>query len=81
MRTQRERILSHLRMQKRATVHDLIMVSGGNSPWKRIDEMTDDNGLVYEPIRDGWVCTGEKIVRDRMKHKGRWITVFVLYRW
>lgn len=80
MKTQRERILSHLRAQKRATVHDLILVSGGNSPWRRLDECTDDRGLVMEPIRSGWVYTGERIVREYAQANGRKITVFRLVK-
>lgn len=78
--TQRERILGYLRSNGKATVHELMVAAITNNPHARIEEMTDDGGLVYEPIRDGWVCTGERIVRDSMRHNGRKITVFRIKR-
>ena len=78
--TQCQRILAYLRKHKTATNMDLILALRIGCPHKRVAEMTDERGGVYELASDGyWRETRERILRHKIKTKGgAWVTLYSL---
>ena len=67
-------------LRSSATVRELMLKCGTNWPHKRIDEMTDSDGYVF--VRDDglWCVTGEKIMRESRRYRGRDIRVYRMVR-
>ena len=71
-----DRIYAYLTEHGSATVRELMLKCGTNWPHKRIDEMTDTEGNVYLCGNGSWFGTGERIVRESRRYRGRDIRVY-----
>ena len=78
--TQFDKILQYLRTHGHATYRELILNGGGNWPHKRVDEHTGRGGEVYEQVDGKYRQTGERIVREKRRFRGRDLTVLRLKR-
>ncbi len=76
--TQGDKILAYLRKNGRATYRELILAGGGNWPHKRLDELSGPAGEVYERRGVKYEQTGERIVREKRRFRGRDLTVIKL---
>ena len=79
--TQQQQILDYLRVHRVATNMDLTVSLRIGCPHKRIGEMTDERGMVYERNpADGLLhVTRNRIERQRHKTRGgKWVTLYSL---
>ena len=76
-RTQFDAILAYLRKNGHATYRELILNGGGNYPHKRVEENTSMAGTVFDHKQR---TTGERIVKEKRRYRGRDLTVLRLVR-
>ena len=79
--TQCEKILSYLRAHRKATNMTLTVDLRIGCPHKRLRDLTDPQGMVYQrgPFDGLWRATGERITRERVKTTGgAYVTMYRL---
>jgi hypothetical protein len=75
-----DRIYAYLKEHGSATVRELMLKCGTNWPHKRLDEMTSETGEVFRHDGTSWQATGERIVRESRRYRGRDIRVYRMVR-